>query len=57
VSGWQAGVDGADTEKPILGTAADALEAWLVQGKITEGAVFRRIRRATGSRSRCRLRP
>ena len=41
----QEGVDRADMYKPIVGRAAVALEAWLAAARITEGALFRRVRR------------
>lgn len=41
----QEGVDRADVYKPIVGHAAMALEAWLAAARITEGALFRRVRR------------
>lgn len=31
-------------DKPVLGVAADALEAWIVASGLTEGPVFRRLR-------------
>ncbi len=43
--GNQAGTDRAENEKPIAGTAAVALEAWLAASGIRSGAIFRRIRR------------
>lgn len=33
-----------DPDKPIVGTAAEALAAWLAASGLTEGALFRRIR-------------
>jgi integrase len=41
----QTGVRRADSEKPILDEAADALEAWVRQAAIVEGPIFRRVRR------------
>ena len=41
----QTGVQRADSEKPILDDAADALEAWIRRGAIVEGPIFRRVRR------------
>jgi integrase len=42
----QAGTEhNADTDKPIVGVAADALTAWLKASGVTSGAVFRRIRK------------
>lgn len=34
-----------DSEKPILDEAADALQAWIGRSGLTQGAIFRRIRR------------
>lgn len=34
---------GATPDKPILGTAADALAAWLEAAALTEGPIFRRL--------------
>lgn len=34
-----------DSNKPVLGAAGAALEAWLAASAITEGAIFRRIRK------------
>ena len=34
-----------DSEKPFLEEAADALEAWIRRSGLTQGAIFRRIRR------------
>jgi site-specific recombinase XerD len=39
------GAEHAHMYKPIVGPAADALDAWLQRGLITQGAIFRRIRR------------
>lgn len=40
----QAGVTtGSHPDKPVLGTVADALRAWLTAAKLTEGALFRRL--------------
>ena len=41
----QSGADAPDADKPIVGPAADALGEWLRRSKVTEGAIFRRIRR------------
>lgn len=41
----QTGVPRADSEKPILDEAADALEAWISRAGIVEGSIFRRVRR------------
>ncbi len=41
----QEGADRADMYKPIVGRAAAALDAWLQAAAITEGALFRRVRR------------
>ncbi len=41
----QTGVRRADSEKPILDEAADALEAWIRQAGIAKGPIFRRVRR------------
>ena len=41
----QAGDLRPDSEKPILDEAADALEAWIRRSGLTQGAIFRRIRR------------
>ena len=41
----QTGAQRADSEKPIVHEAADALAAWIAQAGISEGAIFRRIRR------------
>lgn len=41
----QAGVDRPENYKPIVGEAADALRAWLRAAGITEGRIFRRVRR------------
>ena len=41
----QTGVQRADSEKPILDEAADALEAWIRQAGIVNGPIFRRVRR------------
>lgn len=41
----QAGTDQPENHKPIVGVAADALEAWLQASGITAGPIFRRIRR------------
>lgn len=41
----QAGVDKPENHKPIVGVAAQALEAWLQASGIKDGPIFRRIRR------------
>jgi len=41
----QAGVARADSEKPILDEAADALTTWIARARITAGPIFRRVRR------------
>jgi integrase len=41
----QDGAERDDMHKPVLGPAAQALEAWLEAAHITEGPIFRRIRR------------
>lgn len=41
----QEGRDRANMHKPIVGRAADALQAWLDAAGIREGALFRRVRR------------
>lgn len=41
----QAGVARPDSEKPVLDEAADALSAWIRRSGITNGPIFRRIRR------------
>jgi integrase len=41
----QSGDEAHDTDKPIVGQAADALEAWIDRSGLTTGALFRRIRR------------
>ncbi len=41
----QAGRATPDSAKPVLGAAGAALEAWLAASGITEGAIFRRIRK------------
>ena len=41
----QAGSEREDSAKPLVGRAADALEAWLSRSGITAGPIFRRIRR------------
>jgi integrase len=41
----QEGVERADRHKPIVGRAAEALEAWLAATGITSGPIFRRVRR------------
>lgn len=41
----QAGVDLPENGKPVLGMAAEALQAWLDASGITEGRIFRRVRK------------
>jgi len=41
----QSGSQRADSEKPIVDAAADALTAWIARAGLVEGAIFRRIRR------------
>jgi integrase len=41
----QAGLDRPENYKPVVGRAAQALEAWLQVSGITAGAIFRRIRK------------
>ena len=41
----QAGDLRPDSEKPILDEAADALDVWIQRSGLTQGALFRRIRR------------
>lgn len=41
----QTGVHRADSDKPILDEAADALAAWIARAGITYGPIFRRVRR------------
>ncbi len=41
----QQGHEHADASKPVVGQAGAALEAWLAASGITDGPVFRRIRR------------
>ncbi len=41
----QAGVHRPENDKPLLGTAARALATWLEAAKITEGRLFRRVRK------------
>lgn len=41
----QTGVQRADSEKPILDEAADALGAWIRRAGIVQGPIFRRVRR------------
>lgn len=41
----QEGADRPDMYKPIVGRAAAALDAWLQAAGITQGALFRRVRR------------
>lgn len=41
----QAGLERPENHKPVVGRAAQALEAWLQASGITAGAIFRRIRK------------
>jgi integrase len=41
----QRGADLAENDKPVTGAAAAALADWLATAGITEGAIFRRVRR------------
>ena len=41
----QSGVDQPENGKPVLGAAGMALHDWLQASQITEGAMFRRIRK------------
>ncbi|WP_124079276.1 site-specific integrase [Pigmentiphaga humi] len=41
----QQGAERADNHKPIVGRAAQALDAWLAAAGIQEGPIFRRVRR------------
>lgn len=41
----QAGTEAPDNHKPVLGAAGAALHDWLAASGITEGALFRRIRK------------
>lgn len=41
----QAGEDKGDREKPVTGSAARALERWMMEARITSGPIFRRILR------------
>lgn len=43
----QAGADRPENDKPIVGVAAEALEAWLAGSGIRSGPIFRRIRKGT----------
>lgn len=43
----QAGADRPENDKPIVGSAADALEAWLAASAVRAGPIFRRIRKGT----------
>jgi len=43
----QAGVDRPENEKPIAGSAAEALAAWLAVSQIKVGPLFRRVRRGS----------
>lgn len=41
----QAGVDRPENDKPVLGMAAEALQAWLDASKIADGKIFRQVRK------------
>ena len=41
----QAGMDLPENSKPVLGMAAEALQAWLAASGILEGRIFRRVRK------------
>lgn len=41
----QSGVDLPENDKPVLGPAAEALNAWLEASGITEGQIFRQVRK------------
>ena len=41
----QAGAQRPDDVKPVVGSAAQAMQAWLAASGIQEGALFRRIRK------------
>ena len=41
----QEGLDYAGNEKPIMGRAAKALERWILRSQLSEGPIFRSIRR------------
>ena len=41
----QSGRDAPENQKPVTGRAARALKAWLAAAAISEGSIFRRIRR------------
>lgn len=41
----QSGIDLPENEKPVLGLAAEALRAWLEASEITEGRIFRQVRK------------
>ena len=41
----QSGTDAPENHKPVTGRAAVALKAWLGAAQISEGAIFRRIRK------------
>lgn len=41
----QSGAQRADDQKPIVGSAAQALDAWLAASGIRQGPIFRRVRR------------
>jgi integrase len=43
----QSGVDRPENDKPIVGIAADALEAWLAASGVRAGAIFRRVRKGS----------
>lgn len=41
----QSGTEAPENNKPVTGRAAEALNAWLEAAQITEGSIFRRIRK------------
>lgn len=43
----QSGLDRAENHKPIFGLAAQALTAWLELSRISNGAIFRRVRKGS----------
>ena len=53
----QAGAQRPEDVKPLVGSAAQAMQEWLAASGIQEGALFRRIRKGGISASRSRRRP
>ena len=53
----QAGAERPEDVKPLVGSAAQAMQAWLVACGIKEGPLFRRIRKGGISGSHSRRRP